>query len=347
MTASNQSIYKRMKFPWANVALLLILITLTISGYLGLVNGYESAAWRLWVHGIAAYALMALFVWKSSIILDAYRRKKRWTRERVAFSVMLLLLLLTVLMGLLWTFSGPIHLGGFSLVSLHIYVAVPVMLLLVWHVRRMKFIFKVRGMLDRRLFLGTAVSALAGILLWRTAGLVSGKRRFTGSYERGSFSGNFPPTSWIFDYPERIDVTAWRLHVAGEVARPYTLTYDELLALPLVTQEVLLDCTSGWYTTQIWEGVPLLVVLERAGLLAGAASVTIQAVSHYKRRFALAELEGMLLAVRVAGAPLAHGHGAPVRLVIPNRRGYDWVKWVTQIWVNGSDAIWQSPLPLG
>lgn len=64
-----------MKFPWANIALLIFLITLTASGYLGLVNGHEKAAWRLWLHGISAYAVIALFVWKSRIILDAYRRK--------------------------------------------------------------------------------------------------------------------------------------------------------------------------------------------------------------------------------------------------------------------------------
>ncbi|MCL4265353.1 MAG: molybdopterin-dependent oxidoreductase [Anaerolineae bacterium] len=335
-----------MKFPWANAALLLILITLTVSGYLGLVNGHEAAAWRLWVHGVAAYALVALFVWKGSIILDAYRRKKRWTGPRIVFTVTLFLLLLTVLLGVLWTFYGPLYVGGFSLVSLHMYVAAPVMGLVLWHVWRMRFIFRVRGVWDRRLFLGTAVAALAGLVLWRAARWMDGERRFTGSYERGSFSGQFPPTSWIFDYPERIDVDGWRLHVTGEVARPYTLTFAELRAMPAVQHEVLLDCTSGWYTTQVWEGIPLLDVLARAGLLGSAASVTIEAVSHYKRRFALAELEGMLLAYGVAGAALSHGHGAPLRLVIPDRRGYDWVKWVTEIRVNGTPAIWQSPLPL-
>jgi hypothetical protein len=65
-----------MKAPWANVALLALLLTLVISGYLGLVSGEERSAWRLWLHGIAAYALIVLFVWKGAIILDAYRRKK-------------------------------------------------------------------------------------------------------------------------------------------------------------------------------------------------------------------------------------------------------------------------------
>jgi hypothetical protein len=40
------------------------------------------------------------------------------------------------------------------------------------------------------------------------------------------------------------------------------------------------------------------------------------------------------LATHVAGAPLALGNGAPVRLVAPDHRGLDWVKWVAEIRVS-------------
>ena len=103
-----------MKAPWANVALLGILLTLLVSGYLGLVSGDEKAAWRLWLHGIAAYALILIFVWKGAIILDAYRRKNKWTRQRVLFALILFLLLVVVGTGLLWTLNGPITVGSFS-----------------------------------------------------------------------------------------------------------------------------------------------------------------------------------------------------------------------------------------
>jgi hypothetical protein len=342
-----------MKSPWANISLVIILSTLLMTGYFGLVNGQERAAWRLWLHGAAAYALMVLFVWKSQIIWDAYGRKKRWTRPRITFAIMLTLLLVVVFMGLFWVFYGPLYLGGFSLLTLHIYIALPVMALVGWHLWRMRFILKVKGVADRRLFVGTAVSAVVGAFLWWSVG--RGKewvaqsedgRRFTGSYEQGSFTGRFPTVSWLFDSPDPIDITTWKLVVDGAVARPLSMGYEALTQMTAVSQTATLDCTGGWYSTQVWQGVPLRDVLAEAGLLDTAESITAISISHYRRRFALAELDGMLLAYIVGDEPLVHGHGAPLRLVVPHRRGYDWVKWVTHIHVNTTSAIWQSPLPL-
>jgi DMSO/TMAO reductase YedYZ molybdopterin-dependent catalytic subunit len=38
-----------------------------------------------------------------------------------------------------------------------------------------------------------------------------------------------------------------------------------------------------------------------------------------------------LLATAVSGAPLPLLNGAPCRLVVPGRRGLDWVKWVDEV----------------
>ena len=119
-----------MKRPWVNLLLLLLLLIQAVTGYFGFTNGRETAAWVLVLHGIVAYGLVLLLFLKATIIGDAWRRKKRWTGRRAGFVVVLVLLGLTLLSGLLWTFQGPLYLGGFSLVSLHIYIAVPLMLLM-------------------------------------------------------------------------------------------------------------------------------------------------------------------------------------------------------------------------
>jgi DMSO/TMAO reductase YedYZ molybdopterin-dependent catalytic subunit len=348
-----------MKVPWANLLLLILLLAQAITGYLGFTNGRQTSAWILALHGIVAYGLVLLMFLKAAIIGDAWRRKKRWTGRRVGFVVVLLLLGLTLLSGLLWTFQGPLYLGSFSLVSLHIYIAVPLMLLMLWHAWHMRFIRRVPGATGRRLFLGGLATALGGLALWMAvgrakavAGLAGAARRFTGSYETGSFTPDFPVVSWIADRPPPVDGAAWRLRVEGAVERPLSLTLDELAALAQDEVVAALDCTGGWYSVQRWRGVALGELLARAGALPTAASVTFEAVSGYRRRFPLAEAGQALLALGTAGESggdyrsLSHGHGAPARLVLPGRRGMEWVKWVAVIRVNESGALWQSPLPL-
>jgi hypothetical protein len=342
-----------MKYPWANVAILTLLVAQLVTGYFGFTNGREANRWLLWLHGIGAYALVVLFLWKGALIFDAIRRKRVWTRARLAFIVLLLLLLLTVLAGLLWTFYGPIYLGGFSLVSIHMYLAVLLIPLLAWHSWKMRFIWRVRGTLGRRLFLGTAVATLAGLLLWRTAdwskaqlALPGTRRRFTGSYETGSFTPHFPVVSWIADHPPPVDVNEWQLRIDGAVQQPISLSYEQLREMGTDEQEATLDCTGGWYTAQLWRGVALARLLEMAGLAEGAMSVTVTAVSGYQRRFTLAEANRYLLALEVVGVPLSHGHGFPARLVAFDQRGVNWVKWVTHIHVNMTSKVWQLPLPL-
>ena len=88
----------------------------------------------------------------------------------------------------------------------------------------------------------------------------------------------------------RIDRAQWRLTLDGDVARPLTLRYDELRALPSRTLLVTLECAGngrtglyppaegqpfgyGVVSTAEWTGVPLQTVLEAAGLLPTARDV--------------------------------------------------------------------------
>ncbi|RMG93905.1 MAG: sulfite oxidase [Chloroflexi bacterium] len=342
-----------MRFPWVNLALFFLLGIQVITGYLGLVNGRSQRAWILWFHGIGAYALIFLFYWKSQIVWETWRRKRRWTGTRQSFVLMLGLLILVLVSGLVWSFVGPIYLGGFSLISIHMYLAVLLIPLLGWHVWRMRFVWRLPAAKNRRLFTGTAVSLLAGLLLWQNGRwlrqwthLSGASRRFTGSYETGSNTGLFPVVSWIADNPPPVNTTQWQLIITGAVTHPLHLTYDQLLPLADEQMTATLDCTGGWYTTQTWRGVRLSRLLQMAGLTENALSITVRSVTGYQRRFTVAEGMGYLLATHVAERPLTHGHGFPLRLVAPDQRGVNWVKWVQEIQINQTSKIWQLPLPL-
>lgn len=206
---------------------------------------------------------------------------------------------------------------------------------------------------DRRAFLSFVGVGLLGVLLWRLerplqrlADLPGARRRFTGSYEDGSYSTDFPPTSWINDDPDLIDARSWRLAVDGAVERTLELRYEDLRGMARVMLEATIDCTGGWYAHQRWVGVPLAALLEAAGVEEGARSVSVESVTGYGRRFSLEHAQKLLLATDVAGEALSHGHGFPARLVVQDRRGFDWVKWVVRIRVERSSPLLQSPLPL-
>ena len=341
------------RYPWANTILLLLILAQLATGFGGLISGSENLRPVLWLHAIGAYAILVVLRWKGAVILHSFSRGPRAILPRVGFSVLTGLLLAILATGLYWVYFGRILLLGFSLLTIHTALAIAVLLFFGWHVVWMRFIFGVRGALGRRALLRFGGGTLAGLVLWQSADLVTNalglpgaRRRFTGSYETASFTGAFPTVSWLFDDPAPVDHSGWRLVLDGAVERPLALTYQQLTELAADHLTATIDCTGGWYSRQTWQGAMVGRLLGLAQPKASARSVVFEAVSGYSRRFSLAEARGLLLAIQVGDEPLGHGHGFPARLVAPDHRGYDWVKWVTGIHVVESGWFWQPPLPL-
>jgi DMSO/TMAO reductase YedYZ molybdopterin-dependent catalytic subunit len=69
--------------------------------------------------------------------------------------------------------------------------------------------------------------------------------------------------------------------------------------------------------------------------------VRFRSVTGYKWSVPIEEARDCLLATAVDGDPLTHGHGAPLRLVAPGRRGFQWVKWVTSVEVTEREDLSQ------
>ena len=192
------------------------------------------------------------------------------------------------------------------------------------------------------LIAGAGLTYATGEAAVRAFRLPGSERRFTGSYEFGSLEpSQLPATQWMFDSVPVIDPRSWRLTVRfGTVTREWT--YEELLAFDDRVRATL-DCTGGFFSTQDWSGVWLsrLIADETA-----AASLHVRSLTGYDRRFAIANAGRLLLATRLGGMALDAGHGFPARLVAPDRRGYWWVKWVTEIRVDELPAWWQLPFPI-
>jgi DMSO/TMAO reductase YedYZ molybdopterin-dependent catalytic subunit len=150
-----------------------------------------------------------------------------------------------------------------------------------------------------------------------------------------------PTTSWIDDVAPEVDPATWRLVVAdADGERELSL---EELSRHDARLRATLDCTSGWYAHQDWEGVPVAGLVRNTD---AAQSLHVHSTTGYWIQFPIGDLDRLLLATRAGGAPLSVGHGFPARLVAPGRRGFWWVKWVDRIELRSTPWWWQPPFPV-
>ena len=162
----------------------------------------------------------------------------------------------------------------------------------------------------------------------------SGDRRFTGSREVASYDPSaLPSVSWIDDRAPDIDVEHWPLLVDGA---PVDVAAWRSRTVPI---DADLDCTGGWWSRHRWDVVRLSDVVD----VGGARSVAISSATGYRRIFPAGDAAEIYLAFGYDGVPLRRRHGAPVRVVAPGRRGFWWVKWVTDI--ETTDRPWWLQLP--
>ena len=327
-----------------NLALLFLLGTAFATGVLAYAIGGAWVRWVVVAHGIAGLAIVALAPWKGAIA----RRGLRRPRPGRATSILLVVLVVaSVITGIVHATGLVRVVGTFAPLGLHVGTSLAAIAVAVAHMFRRPVRPRAADLSRRTLVRAGGVVAGASVLfgsvegaLWLT-GARGAHRRSTGSHEVGSFAPDaMPVTQWFDDSVPRVDVDRWRLRLVGP-------GHDRLIDRAELDRfsdgiRATLDCTGGWYAEQDWEGVRVDHLVHGAQ----GSSFVVRSATGFARRFPLADAPGLLLATRVAGQPLSAGHGAPLRLVAPGRRGFWWVKWITAIEVDDAPWWWQPPFPL-
>jgi DMSO/TMAO reductase YedYZ molybdopterin-dependent catalytic subunit len=330
-----------------------------VSGLATWFAGSPGGAWVFGVHAVAGTALALVLVFKLRRVLPRVAVRARRDRRTLRGLLALGLVAAVLVSGIVWSSAGSLGLAGYTLLFWHGALGAALALVVLAHARTRAKRPRGRDLTDRRQLL-TTVAVGAGALiavqfqrpLQRTLGVPGAQRRFTGSYDAGSFTGNaFPTTSWVADSPRPLPRNH-RLTVAGRVRRPLALAAADVDRGDTLT--ATLDCTGGFFSTQRWRGVMLGRLLDEAGVEPGARHVRVISRTGYRWSFGLHDARTLLLATHVGGEPLAHGHGAPCRLVAPGRRGFQWVKWVERVEVHEdpdpgavASTVWSSFTPAG
>lgn len=288
-------------------------------------------------HGITAVAIVALLPWKSVIVARGLTRR----RSGRAVSILLSTLVVSALASGFALVTGVVDsIGPLTTMQVHVGTAVGAIVSTLAHVWQRPTSHRTLD-LDRRNLLRAGGLLAGASALWLlveqaldVAHLPGAGRRFTGSHEI-SEPAEIPATQWTNDQVQHLDAGTHVVDIGGVRWTVQDLDGSEGI-------RATLDCTGGWYTTQMWTGTRLDRTLD----VGAGRSLVVRSATGYWRRFPADQASSLWIATRVAGMPLPDGNGGPVRLVAPHRRGYWWVKWLDSIEVDDRPPWWQPPLPL-
>lgn len=160
-----------------------------------------------------------------------------------------------------------------------------------------------------------------------------------------------------FDTPEAH--ASWSLSIGGAVDQAYHLSLGDLSQQPQHTVLATMECAGNWrlgmtpipegepwkygaVSTTRWGGVPLSLLLTKAGVSGDAIEVLAtgadagprsdaEGIIRFERALPMdvAMHPDTLVATHMDGEPLTPDHGAPVRLIVPGWYGMASVKWLT------------------
>lgn len=195
------------------------------------------------------------------------------------------------------------------------------------------------GALSRRALVRTTWAAAGVAVLATAGGTVPWLRRVSVFATRtGEGPGGVPINKSAKAAGVEASATTpdWRLEVVVGGALAASFSYDDLRAMPPHTVDLPIACVEGWSAQGTWSGVRVADVLHAAGAPTDreVTVTSLQQAGAFRRTTLPANFVGdgrTLLALDLAGAPLALDHGFPCRLIAPNRPGVLQTKWISRL----------------
>ncbi len=138
----------------------------------------------------------------------------------------------------------------------------------------------------------------------------------------------------------RVSKDGWSLQVDGDVKNPLSISYADLLAMPLIERDITMTCVSnevggGYIGAARWLGVRLTDVLDRAGVGTSSDQLLSTAVDGFTISTPLAAVRDgrdAMVVIGMNGEPLSDTHGFPARLITPGLYGFvGATKWLTKL----------------
>jgi DMSO/TMAO reductase YedYZ molybdopterin-dependent catalytic subunit len=160
-------------------------------------------------------------------------------------------------------------------------------------------------------------------------------REFSRSQiSRPPFANATAPPSDQFKRLQADGFKDWRLSIEGLVARPSTLSVDDIKRMPARRQITEIVCEEGWSYIAEWIGTPLAEVLRAAGVMPQARYVVYFSIEpEWWESIDMADARHpqTLVAYAMNDADLPVAFGGPLRLRVPRQLGYKSVKYINRL----------------
>ena len=131
---------------------------------------------------------------------------------------------------------------------------------------------------------------------------------------------------------------AFSLRVSGAVRRTVTLSLHDLEQRPRREATLPIACVEGWSANAVWRGIPVIELLDEAGIDSDRRLVVDVRSLESGGLYAQSTLDDSqardrdtLLALELNGQRLDLDHGYPCRLIGPGRAGVQQTKWVSEL----------------
>src|SRR6184192_664551 len=181
-----------------------------------------------------------------------------------------------------------------------------------------------------------------------------------------NLDGFITPTKSFFvrtHFPiPKIDQNKWRLRIEGEVEKSFEINFDELIKLEWKTIPATLECAGnnrsflepkvkgvqwrlGGVGNAEWTGVPLSILLDRAGVKSTAREIILEGADrgkpedpksppgemNFARSIPIKKASDVLLAYKMNDVDLPAENGFPVRAIVPGWYAVASIKWLQRI----------------
>ena len=162
---------------------------------------------------------------------------------------------------------------------------------------------------------------------------------------KGQYLTDRFPVLHVGDVPTYAD-GEWDLTINGLVDQPFTITLDELKAMPAATLTFDIHCVTKWSKFDTtWTGVRVRDLFERAGVQRRAKFVMEHAEYGYTTNLPLADImtDEAIVAYAFEGEEIEPIHGGPVRIVVPHLYFWKSAKWVRSLELRSDDqaGFWE------